>query len=280
MPHSYLTKLLKKLDRNESPNPLVCCLEELSHQTNSLIPWEKVENTKLLTLSNIHNYQTELGLHIFQTQIPSLTEFENSLLPILIETKEGELIVTKKRKSKLYFYNPFSKLFINLNPLYSTISRCWQFTSTNYAIPTNYFQIIQFLRKFYLRELLTITMVSLLVSSLALLPTIISGYILSHIVDINHLGSMFMVFTLAVIAFSALVLIKEFAAKCFNTRVIMNIVLSLWRHILRETSESVVPTNSGDIVGHLLNYEQTIKNILPTTLTILFELGALFFLFC
>jgi ABC-type bacteriocin/lantibiotic exporter with double-glycine peptidase domain len=268
--------LLLSRAENTPDNQLISCLKIIAKYTNVTIQWETIENIRQISLNTLEEQEKSIGFSLHPLTINTLNNLPDSAYPILIEEKtHGKLAVfLKKTGRSAIFFNPFNnKNEVRRLDSKISINRAWHCIPQNLPITSGYFSFIKFTLQFFKSRIMKAASLGILVSAATLVISMLSGIVLTHLLEINH--SHFFIIFGAIFLFSVgtsgFFYANGLFVKAINADILFLILPNVVNHIFNLPMQVTQKFVSSDISQRITDYEASVSNLIKTSLSFFFN---------
>src|SRR3990167_647104 len=287
MKNSFFRELdLNLKEKGNHSNLILNCLLVIAHQMNLPINLQ-IDDINGLNIDNFQDYQDALGIALYPVSITSIYEMSKSIHPILFQTKDNNhfYVLLRKKRGEFFLYDPLKNIFvpflISKNIQHNIIYKAWQCCSIGFSLPSTSRELLKSIIPYFKRSLFLTVLMGIVVSSMTLFPSFVSGYVFSHLYEMRGLknSSIFIAFFMFFISISFFSYLNELSIKSINVKILYAILPSLWNRIFNLPMRTLNKFSSGELTQLLFNYETAISAILLSNLSILFGGMTLLLLF-
>lgn len=279
---SIFKTLAKRFNKNnDERSVLMRCLVVIADRIG--VPISHLDHHANITVESFQNYTKELNIAVHLIKKISLTEMSQSFYPVLFELDcdHGLRVFIGCRLNKYYIYNPYTQTYETVLNVNNTIKSAWQCFPVNFPLSVKYSKIMQSIFKYFKKEMVISIALGLFISSSSLLISIISGYILTNIHDIDQktyyaiIGSS-IIFLLSIFLSTYM---NDINNKNLNLKLLLHVMPTIWQRFMNLPLRTAKKYSSGDMVQRLFDFETALWSSVTASWSLTFNTFVIFLLF-
>jgi len=282
--NSFFGRVIDKIsDSFESYNELMGCLEYVARYQKISIKWNDINNIDQLKIESISLYEKPLGMIFQPVSLSSEDNVAKIFHPILIQldgSAEFRVILPNKF-GKNNLYHPKSKCVEKLtnSVINNKSNKAWQCCPINFPLPSDFSGLLALIFQFCKKDIFFSLGLSIFVSASTLFVSLFSGYMFSHMYNLNNnYVVIYFVFFIFILCSALFNYISDLYFKSLNAKIIIRALPSVWNHIFGLPLKAISKFSSGDFVQRIMDYESSLSIIVTTILAVLVGMFSMIFL--